>query len=286
MSRKAWPQAPAEFGLQCVRRFVDIEGTLQATVLSAQAFTSLIPFLVVASAFAPGESDVSDRIVERFSLDGDAARSVHALFNDKAEVESTVTWISVVILVLATLSFTRAMQRLFQRAYGVEPGRWTDMWRGLAWLAGFALWIAASSLLSDALEDLGGLVLSLGVSTLIGFVLWLWTPTILLGTMNWRRLAPGAAVSAFLAALLSLASAIYVPVLMEWSADKYGLIGIAFSIQSWLLAVSFVVVIGAVVGAVVNEHFGDAWRRSPAAGDAASLAPTRPSESPKARRRT
>ena len=45
----------------------------------------LIPFLVVASAFAPGESDVSDRIVERFSLDGDAARSVHALFNDKAE---------------------------------------------------------------------------------------------------------------------------------------------------------------------------------------------------------
>jgi len=254
---REWARGPAEFGLRCLRRFIDIEGTLQATVLSAQAFTSLIPFLVVASAFAPGESDVSDRIVERFSLDGDAARSVDALFNDKAEVESTITWISVVILVLATLSFTRAMQRIFQRAYGVEPGRWTDMWRGLAWLAGFALWIGASSLLSDVFQDVGGVVLAVGVSTLIGFVLWLWTPTILLGTMDWRRLAPGAAVSAFLAALLSLASAIYLPVLMEWSADKYGLIGIAFSIQSWLLTVAFVVVIGAVVGAVVNEHFGD-----------------------------
>jgi membrane protein len=271
---RAWAEAPAEFGLHCLRRFIDMEGTLQATVLAAQAFTSLIPFLVVASAFAPGESDVSDRIVERFSLDGDAARSVEALFNDKAEVESTVTWISVVILVLATLSFTRAMQRTFQRAYGVEPGRWTDMWRGLAWLAGFALWIAASSLLNDWLRDVGGLVLALGVATLLGFVLWLWTPAILLGNVEWRRLAPGAAVSAFLAALLSLASAIYVPVLMEWSADKYGLIGVAFSMQSWLLAVSFVVVIGAVVGAVVNEHFGDRLGRSPAAGDAVSLAAT------------
>ena len=257
MSARAWAQAPAEFGLRCLRRFVDIEGTLQATVLSAQAFTSLIPFLVVASAFTPGDSDVSDRIIERFSLNGEAARSVEALFNDKAEVESTITWISVVILVLATLSFTRAMQRIFQRAYGVEPRHWTDMWRGLAWLAGFALWITAAAVLGDALEDVGGFVLALGVSTAIGFVLWLWTPKILLGTMDWRRLAPGALVSAFLAALLSIASAIYVPVLMEWSADKYGLIGIAFSMQSWLLALAFVVVIGAVVGAVVNEHFGD-----------------------------
>jgi membrane protein len=257
LSERAWAQAPAEFGLRCLRRFIDIEGTLQATVLSAQAFTSLVPFLVVASAFAPGQSDVSDGIIERFSLNGDAARSVEALFNDKAEVESTITWVSVVILVLATLSFTRAMQRIFQRAYGVEPGRWTDMWRGLAWLAGFAVWIAVSSLLRDAFEDLGGFVVALSVSTAIGFALWLWTPTILLGDMDWRRLAPGAAVSAFLAALLSIASGIYVPILMEWSADKYGLIGIAFSMQSWLLAVAFVVVIGAVVGAVVNEHFGD-----------------------------
>ena len=257
MRGRAWAQAPAEFGVHCVRRFVEIEGTLQATVLAAQAFTSLIPFLVVASAFGPGESDLSDRIIERFSLEGDSARSVAALFNDKAAVESTVTWISVVILVLATLSFTRAMQRVFQRAYGVEPRRWTEIWRGLAWLAGFALWIAASSLLRDALRDFGGLVLAVGVATMIGFVLWLWTPTILLGTMDWRRLAPGGAVSAFLAALLSLASAIYVPILMEWSADKYGLIGIAFSMQSWLLVLGFVVVIGAVVGAVVNDLFGD-----------------------------
>jgi uncharacterized BrkB/YihY/UPF0761 family membrane protein len=44
---------------------------------------------------------------------------------------------------------------------------------------------------------------------------------------------------------------------MTWSADRYGLIGIAFAIQSWLLVLAFVVVIGAVVGAVVVDRFGD-----------------------------
>jgi membrane protein len=253
----ALPRGVADFGLRALRRFVDIEGAQQATVVAAQAFTSLIPFLVIASALGPGEGDLGDRIVDRFSLEGDAARSVQALFNDAGQVESTVTWVSIVILVLSTLSLTRAMQRMFQRAYGATPGGRSDLWRGLVWLAGFALWAGVSAPLRDALRDVGGLVLAVGVSGVTGFVLWLWTPTILLGSIDWRRLVPGAVVSGVLGALVGVASGIYVPILMTWSADKYGLIGIAFSIQSWLLVMGFVVVIGAVAGAVTSELYGD-----------------------------
>jgi membrane protein len=253
----ALPGWLADFGLRSLRRFVEIEGAQQATVLGAQAFTSLIPFLVVAAALGPGGSDLSERIVERFSLEGSAARSVHALFNDKAEVESAVTWVAIVIVVLATLSFTRAMQRMFQRAYGVESGGIRDAWRGLYWLAGFALWIAISSVLRDELEDVGGLVVAIAVSGVLGFVLWLWTPTALLGALDWRRLAPGAVVSAVLYEVVSVASAIYIPILMTWSADRYGLIGVAFSLQSWLLVIGFVAVLGAVIGAVASELYGD-----------------------------
>jgi membrane protein len=240
-----------------LRRFVQIEGPQQATVIAAQAFTSLIPFLVVASALGPGEGDLGDRIVERFSLDGDSARSVKALFNDTGEVESTVTWVGVVILVLSTLSFTRATQRMFQRAYGTSAKGPREMWRGFAWLGGFAVWIAVSSPLRDGLSDIGGLLLALVASGVTGFFLWLWTPAILLGIRDWRRLLPGAIVSGVLGALAGVASGIYIPILMEWSADKYGLIGIAFSMQSWLLVMAFVVVIGAVVGAVASELYGD-----------------------------
>jgi membrane protein len=253
----AIPLGVADFGLRSLRRFVDIEGPQHATVIAAQAFTSLLPFLVVASAVGPGDEDLADRIIERFGLDGSSARSVRALFNSAGEVESAVTWVGIVILILATLSFTRATQRMFQRAYGATPTGPRDMWRGLAWLAGFAAWITVSSPLRETLDDVGGLLISLTVSGLTGLVLWLWTPAILLGIPDWRRLLPGAIVSGILGAIAGVASGIYIPILLKWSADKYGLIGIAFSIQSWLLVMAFVVVIGAVVGAIASEQYGD-----------------------------
>jgi membrane protein len=253
----AIPTAVVDFGLGALRRFFHIEGAQQATVIAAQAFTSLIPFLVVASAFGPGDEDLADRIVDRFGLDGSAARSVRQLFNSSGEVESAVTWVSIVILILATLSFSRAMQRMFQRAYGTTPGGPRDMWRGLAWLAGFGAWIAVSSPLRETLEDVGGLLVALAASGLTGLALWLWTPAILLGIPDWRRLLPGAIVSGILGALAGVASGIYIPILLKWSAEKYGLIGIAFSMQSWLLVMAFVVVIGAVVGALASELYGE-----------------------------
>jgi membrane protein len=247
--------AVVDFGTHTFRRFVEVEGTQQATVLSAQAFTSLIPFMVVGAAFGPGEGDLADRINERFDLEGSAARSMEALFNDAGEVESAVTWVSCIILILSALSFTRALQRMFQRAYGTEPGGWTEAWRGLAWLGAFALWVVVSSPLRETLEGIAGLVFAIAVSAAMGFVVWLWTPMILLGRMDWRHLLPGALVSAVLGALLAAASGIYVPILLTWSAERYGLIGVAFSIQSWLLAASFVVVVGAVVGGVASERY-------------------------------
>ena len=242
-----------EFALRCARRFVEIEGAQLATVLSAQAFTSLIPFLVVASSVGPRSESLADRMIERFELRGDLADSVRALFNDVGEVNSTVTWIGVVILVLATLSFTRALQRSFQRAYGQPARRVADGWRGLAWLAGFALWISVSAPLREEIDDAGGIVIAITAGTAVGFAVWLWTPMILLGREDWKRLVPGAIVSGVLGALLSVASSVYVPILMTWSARKYGLIGVAFSLQSWLLVYAFMVIIAAVIGAIASE---------------------------------
>ena len=263
------PGAALDFGETSLRRFLDVEGTLQATVLAAQAFTSLIPFLVVGAAFGPGDSDLSDRIIDRFDLSGSAARSVEQLFNDSGQVESAVTWLSIIILILSALSFTRALQRMYQRAYGTGPTSWKEGWRGLAWLAAFAAWIVVSSPLRGALEDVGGLVFAIALSTALGFVIWLITPRILLGRVDWRHLLPGATLSAVLAALLTAASGIYIPILMTWSADRYGLIGIAFTFQSWLLASAFVIVIGAVVGAVTSERM-ETWRRRTSVSPTAS----------------
>jgi membrane protein len=143
---------------------------------------------------------------------------------------------------------------VFQRSYGRAPNLVKDQQRGLAWICCLAVWVTLLSPLHESLEELAGIVFAVTVATATGFLLWLITPMVLLGERDWRMLAPGALLSGFLGALLGVASSIYVPILMEWSADKYGLIGIAFALQSWLLASAFVVVIGAVVGATVVER--------------------------------
>jgi uncharacterized BrkB/YihY/UPF0761 family membrane protein len=43
--------------------------------------------------------------------------------------------------------------------------------------------------------------------------------------------------------------------------DRYGLIGVAFSFQSWLLAAAFVIVVGAVIGAIASERMGHRLER-------------------------
>jgi membrane protein len=247
-------RGPLEVVFLALRKFIAIEGSTQATVLGAQAFTSLIPFMVVAAAFAPGESDLADRIVDRFGLTGASAKSVHELFASAGTTESAVTWVSIVILLLSALSFTRALQKLFHQAYGYDSAGVKELSRGLGWVVGIAIYLAITSPLKGDLKDVGGIVFAVGLSTATGFVLWLGTPVLLLGERNWRRLVPGALVSGLLGALLGVASSIYVPILMDWSADKYGLIGIAFALQSWLLVFAFVVVIGAVIGATVVEE--------------------------------
>jgi membrane protein len=247
-------RAVLEFALASLRKFLGIEGAQQAAVLAAQAFTSLIPLMVVGAAFAPGDADLADRIVERFGLEGSSASSVQQLFASAGETESTITLISVIILVLSALSFTRAIQRIFQRAYNQAPEGLKDQQRGLTWVLCLGVWVTLISPAHESLEDAGGVIFAVLVATATGFVLWLLTPMILLGERNWRWLAPGALVSGVLGAVIGVASSIYVPILMDWSAEKYGLIGIAFAFQSWLLVMGFVVVIGASVGSVVVER--------------------------------
>ena len=243
-----------EFAFVALRRFIAIEGAQQATLLGAQAFTSLIPLMVVAAAASPGDGDLADRMVERFGLHGDSAESMQQLFASAGTTRSTITWISIVILMLSALSFTRALQRIFQRAYARKPDMIKDQQRGLAWLVCLGIWVTLLSPLHESLEDLGGIVFAVVVATVSGFLLWLGTPMLLLGERDWRFLAPGALVSGFLGALLGVASSIYVPIAMDWSAEKYGLIGIAFALQSWLLVAGFVIVTGAVIGATVVER--------------------------------
>jgi membrane protein len=236
-------------------RLAEIGGVQRATLLGAQAFTSLIPYLVIASALVPRREDESfaDVLVDRFDLEGRAADGVRALFASAGEVESGITFIGIAVLAVSVLSFTRALQSTYERSYGLEPSGMRGLPRNLLWIGALAVWLSLASLRGEV-EDLFGVVFSVIAALGFAFVLWLGTPMLLIGDrVAPRLLVPGAVVSGVLMTVLVYASAVYMPILIENAATRYGLIGVAFSLQGWLLTFCLVIVAGAVVGGVLSE---------------------------------
>ena len=107
---------------RCVRRFVTMTGLDRSIVLSSQAFTALIPLIILISTLAPeGQSNVAaNSIIRRFDLTGDSAASVQALFAVPAGASSGISISSALLLVVSGVSFTRRMAAMYRAAWGEE----------------------------------------------------------------------------------------------------------------------------------------------------------------------
>jgi membrane protein len=249
-------RAPVEsvldVGTRSLERFVELEGFDRAMALAGQAFAALLPLLIVVGAASPGGGkDMADGLVERFELDGDAAASLQAAFAQPAAVQDSISVLSAFLLVVSALSFTRALQRLYVRAWRLPPlGMRGNMW-GLVWLAAFSLFTLLQPLVLAVFDGLAEPVVALTLSC----ALWLFTPWILVGKrISRRRLLPQAALTAFCLLILSVASVVYLPRTIGSAADQFGFIGVAFALLSLLFLVALVLVVSAAVGATVREE--------------------------------
>src|SRR5215218_10406776 len=84
-----------------LERLVEVELFDRAVALASQAFVALIPFLVVAAAVMPYDSQPSfaDALISRFHLTGDSAEAVERLFASPTGVESTLSLLGVFLLI-------------------------------------------------------------------------------------------------------------------------------------------------------------------------------------------
>src|SRR5262249_31764932 len=128
--------AVIRFGRDWLLGFVNLQGFDRAVALGGQAFTALIPLLIVYAAVTSRASgrDFAGEVVRVFHLSGSSAQTVEQAFAPPGAVESQVTVLGVVLLVFSALSFTRALQRLYQLTWnqpslGFRAAKW-----GLIWL--------------------------------------------------------------------------------------------------------------------------------------------------------
>lgn len=240
-------------------RFVAVQGVDRAMAIGAQAYTALFPLLIVYVSISPLESgrSISQLLIAKLRLDGGAADSVRQAFAPADNVESSITALSVVLLVVSGLAFTRGLQRLYEGAFslptrGVRNTKW-----GIVWL------LVVTLLVSLRPRVLGGLHGDLEpiLSLLISGLLWLITPYLLLGRrLHWLRLLPVAVLSVIGMTGVGIWSVVWMPHTIASSADQFGVIGIGFALLTWFVAVAGVLVVAATGGAMVSDRL-IAWRQ-------------------------
>ena len=152
-------------------------------------------------------------------------------------------------------SFTRGLQRVYLDVWQLPPQRFEAIVRRATWILGFVLY---SALLGPvrSLEVRNSLTVAYLVTlAALGTALWVFTPWILLGRrVPWRRLLPTGILTSVCVTVYTAVSTQTLPAIMTHNALRYGQIGIAFGLVTWLFVYSAIVVTAVIAAGVWDRR--------------------------------
>lgn len=246
------------FVLKVLTRFQRMAGFDRAIALASSALTALIPIVIVIGAILPTseETAVAEQIIRRYQLTGAGAEAVRDALAPATGATTSISVLGAILVIVASLSFSRGVQRLFEQAWELKPLSVRNSINDLIWLGGVVIYLGFSWWV-HRLIDTGRIELAANLVMMpFSIVLFGWSGRILsAGRIAWRALAPFAVTCAVaLVALLSFA-AVYLPRLFSSYAARYGVIGAVLAMVSALFIVMVVVVATAAVGREISDEF-------------------------------
>jgi uncharacterized BrkB/YihY/UPF0761 family membrane protein len=246
-----------EFVLRVVSRFQKLAGFDRSIALASGALTATIPLTIVASAFASelGGKGTAERIIDRYGLTGGGAEAVKDVFAPPTGVSTNLGIVGFLFLMVALLSFTRAVQRLFEQTWELEPMSVRNTFNGLLWIGGLVLYLAVSGGL-HAVFGRSRLELSAALlTTPLTAAFLVWSGWVLSAKRIARKdLTPFGIVGAVLLAAFSVGATVYVPHLFDTYATRYGVIGAVFAMISAFFVVMVIVVGSAAAGREIHDE--------------------------------
>jgi uncharacterized BrkB/YihY/UPF0761 family membrane protein len=243
------------FILRVVNRFQRIAGFDRAIALASSSLTALIPLAIVTSAIASavGGKDTAERIIARYELTGGGADAVEAMFAPASGSSTSIGLVGGFFLMVAVLSFTRAVQRLFEQTWELRPLSVRNTLNGLLWIGGLTAFLALSGLIRAVLGhttlELTAALVTIPLS--VGFMIW--SGWVLSAKRITRSdLLPFAVITGVASAIYSVGATVYVPRLFSTYATRYGVIGAVFALISALFCVMVVITVSAAAGREVE----------------------------------
>jgi membrane protein len=266
----AWGRAQGDRvmqGVPAARRLVSellrVEVVDRSMALAAQALLALVPLLVVAAAFLP-EAAIEAAYERLQAVTGIQSVQTSQLAEsvttgvDVGQVRAQVGLIGLAITVFSATSYARATQRAYEKVWALHHrGGWAGRKRAFVWLLGWLVGlqtIAAVDRLvgggSRAPVELAGFVLRAGLMAL----LWWWSLHYLLSNrLRWSSLVPAAALTGVAVVAYAAGSTLVMPTFARSSAEEFGAFGLVLTLATWLVGLSGVQVVSAVIGRVVAE---------------------------------
>ena len=248
-----------EFVLRVVNRFQKIAGFDRAIALASGALTATIPLTIVTSALATqlGGKTTADRLIDRYDLTGGGAAAVTDVFAPPSGAETSLGIVGFLFLMVAVLSFTRGVQRLFEQTWELEPLSVRNTFNGLLWIGGFMAYLTLGGVLRASLGhtrfELTATLLTVPLTVVfLGFSGWVLSAK----RIARARLIPFAVLGSALLAVYSVGATVYVPQLFSTYATRYGVIGAVFAMISAFFCVMVVFVASAAAGREIDDELG------------------------------
>ena len=248
-----------EFLLRVVSRFQKVAGFDRAIALASSALTAVIPLTIITSAFSSqlGGKDTAERIIERYDLTGGGAEAVKDIFQPPTGTNTSLGLVGFLFVLIAVLSFSRTVQRLFEQTWELDPLSVRNTFNGLVWIGGLGVYTAASGILHAEFGD-GRLELAATLFTVpLTVVFLIWTGWVLSAKRISRRaLVPFGILGSAVVALYSVGAALYMPHLFSTYASRYGVIGAVFAIISSFFCIMVILVASSAAGREIFDELG------------------------------
>jgi len=226
----------------------------QIILLGAGLLVSLLPFLILLSAFASQRID--DDIALRLGLNRRASGIVSHLLTSSPAVLNVATLTSLLFVAAGTLAVASSLQQIYEKAFRQDHRGMRDMYRLAIWTVVLCATVALESIVGRPVRDApGGAVLAELVTFAVMTPFFWWTMHFLLaGRVPWRKLLLSAIATGAFYVGLGIFSKFYFSSTIISDSRTYGTIGAIFGILTWLIAIAAVIILGAVAGVVWDSR--------------------------------